>query len=431
MKEAERKRPQEEVVSVILHMESINAMIDNKDLYLLYFVEDIYSSCMAGKIQFADPYGAYELGPITGNEKLTILFGAEEDIQREFVIYKVQRIEQLSSFERGGMQVFEIFFVDSMFYDLNYKSYSRSWGVDTSISQIVSDICEHMLDNPDLGQFETSNETLANFYMPDWTPREALKWLMRRASGTSSGQAGYLFYNNIEGTNFVTIDKLLLAKVMDETKFTLRQEADIYSIHQILGWAHLGLDTTSMRHVRGGTVKGYDSSTKTFVEDTHTYFDSIAQHVLLGGFSIYPDISDELAVQTLDGDPNKHILKNINQNNFISRYNRQMLVEITVPGSVRDRYCGGLIEIDWPSTLPGIGRVNEMMKGYYLVKSITHQWSPQQSPVYMQKMVLIKNAYTHIDAFNVIPLVKSTKKNLAADTWITTLRARIAGGGGL
>jgi hypothetical protein len=186
-----------------------------------------------------------------------------------------------------------------------------------------------------------------------------------------------------------------------------------------------------MRHVRGGTVKGYDSSTKTFVEDTHTYFDSIAQHVLLGGFSIYPDISDELAVQTLDGDPNKHILKNINQNNFISRYNRQMLVEITVPGSVRDRYCGGLIEIDWPSTLPGIGRVNEMMKGYYLVKSITHQWSPQQSPVYMQKMVLIKNAYTHIDAFNVIPLVKSTKKNLAADTWITTLRARIAGGGGL
>jgi len=268
-----------------------------------------------------------------------------------------------------------------------------------------------MLDDPTFGLFEESNETLANFYMPGWTPREAIQWLMRRASGTSSGQAGYLFYNNIEGTNFVTVDKLLASKVMDSTKFTLKQEGEIYALHQILSWAHLGLDTTSVRHVRGGTVLGYDSSTKTFVEDTHSYADSVAQHVLLGGFSIYPDIGDELAIDTLDGDPDTQILRNINQNNFISRYNRQMLTQIMVPGSVTDRYCGGLIEIEWPSAIPGIGRMNEMMKGYYLVKSITHQWSFQQSPTYIQKMILIKNAYTKVDASNVIPLVKATKTN--------------------
>jgi hypothetical protein len=399
MKEGDRQRPQEYSVAVILHMESTSATIDNKDLYLLYFVEDIYSSCMAGKIQFADPYGAYELGPITGNERLTVVFGVEEDIQREFIIYKVQRIDQLSSFERGGMQVFEIFFVDVMFYTLNYKSYSRSW-VDTSISDIVKDICKYMLEDPSFGQFETSNEILANFYMPDWTPREALKWLMRRASGTSSGQAGYLFYNNIEGTNFVTIDKLLAARVMDSTRYALRQEPDIYSHHQILNWTHLGLDTTSTRHVRGGIVLGYDSSTKTFVQDTHTYSDSIAQHVLLGGASLYPDISDVSAVQTLDGDSNTQILKNINQYNFINRYNRQMLIEITVPGFVRDRYCGGVIEIDWPSTIPGIGSI--------------------QSPVYKQKMVLIKNAYTKVDAANVVPLVKATKTNQTGVASLTT-----------
>jgi len=410
MKEGDKQRPQEASISVILHMEATSATIDNKDLYQLYFIEDIYSSCMAGKIQFADPYGAFELGPITGNERITVIFGVEEDIQREFVIYKVQRVEQLSSFERGGIQVFEIFFVDGMFYNLNHKSYSRSW-TNTSISQIVRDICKYMLDDPTFGLFEESNETLANFYMPGWTPREAIQWLMRRASGTSSGQAGYLFYNNIEGTNFVTIDKLLASKVMDSTKFTLKQEGEIYALHQILSWAYLGLDTTSVRHVRGGTVMGYDSSTKTFVEDTHSYADSVAQHVLLGGFSIYPDIGDELAIDTLDGDPDKNILKNINQNNFISRYNRQMLTQIMVPGSVTDRYCGGLIEIEWPSTIPGIGRMNEMMKGYYLVKSITHQWSFQQSPAYIQKMILIKNAYTKVDAANIIPLVKATKKN--------------------
>ena len=55
------------------------------------------------------------------------------------------------------------------------------------------------------------------------------------------------------------------------------------------------------------------------------------------------------------------------------------------------------------------------MKGFYLVKSITHQWSANQTPQYIQKLVLLKNGYTDIDINKVFQLVKATKKNVAGD----------------
>jgi hypothetical protein len=408
MKTEDNLRPQESLYSVVMHLENGSAVIDNKDIYLLYFIEDIFSSCVAGKLEFSDPYGVFELGPITGNERITVIYGVGEEIERDFTVYKINRIDQQSSFERSGMQAFELFFVDNMFYDLNYQVFSRSWA-NTRISDIVSDICENYLYDPSFKEFESSVETLSNYYSPYWTPRENIRWLMRRASGFSSGQAGYLFYNNLRGSNFVTIDKLLSSKPINNDQYILGPSSE-FTKNQVLYWSHLGIDTTSMKVVQGGTVRGYDSSTKAFKTDEHEYSTSIAKHVLLGNFSIYPDIDNKLSYQSLDGDPDELILGNINQYDFISRYNRQMLTQIVVPGESKDRYCGGIIEIDWPSTVPQ-HKINKMMKGYYLIKSITHQWAAEQSPPFIQKMVLVKNAYTDADVGKVVKLVKATKTN--------------------
>jgi hypothetical protein len=416
MKTEDSLRPQESLFSVVMHLENASATIDNKDVYLLYFIEDIFSSCVAGKLEFSDPYGAFELGPITGNERITIIYGVGEEIERDFTIYKINRVDQQSTYERAGMQVFELFFVDDMFYALNYQIFSRSW-TDSKVSEIVADICTNFLGDPDFDKFESSVETLDNFYSPYWTPREAIKWLMRRASGSGSGQAGYLFYNNVKGSNFVTVDDILNSRPIDDDAYVLKQSAE-FTKNEIIYWSHLGIDTTSMRHVQGCTAKGYDSSTKTFVNNEHEYTDSISKHVLLGRFSIYPEIDNKLAIQNLDGNPDPFILGNINQYDFISRYNRQMLTQIVVPGRSKDRYCGGIIEIDWPSAVQS-EKVNKMMKGYYLIKSITHQWAADQSPPYVQKMVLVKNAYTDADTVNVVPLVKATKTNQAGRSILT------------
>ena len=271
-----------------------------------------------------------------------------------------------------------------------------------------------MLDNPTLAEWEDSNEILENFYMPYWRPKDAIKWLTERSSGFTSKQGGYLFFSNRNGLNFITIDKLISSTKMDNDVYKLGASDSDWAYNQILGWKVLGSDSTAKRYIRGGVRRGFDSSTKSFVESSNTYNDSIAKHTILGGFSIFPDISDVDAQYHLDGDSDILLLDNIFQNDFIKRYNRQQMAEIVVPGKIKDRFCGGLIEIEWPSSAKD-QKINKMMKGLYLVKSITHQWSVGQSPYYTQKMVLIKNGYTEADAAKVVKLVKATKSNTYGD----------------
>ena len=296
--EAKGKRPQEQQLSVELELEAGTAIIDNKDLYLLYFVEDIFSSVITGKLQFADPYGAFELGPITGNERILISYGQDEDQELTGVIYKMNNVEQMGGLEKAGSQIIELFFVQEMFFPLNHKVYSRSW-TDTKTSDIVKDICRVMLDNPTLAEWEDSNEILENFYMPYWRPKDAIKWLTERSSGFTSKQGGYLFFSNRNGLNFITIDKLISSTKMDNDVYKLGASDSDWAYNQILGWKVLGSDSTAKRYIRGGVRRGFDSSTKSFVESSNTYNDSIAKHTILGGFSIFPDISDVDALVAL------------------------------------------------------------------------------------------------------------------------------------
>jgi len=56
------------------------------------------------------------------------------------------------------------------------------------------------------------------------------------------------------------------------------------------------------------------------------------------------------------------------------------------------RYAGQKINVFWPSV--DLKEVyNSMDSGMYLIKSITHQFSPMKAPLYTQVLVLIKNAY--------------------------------------
>lgn len=85
------------------------------------------------------------------------------------------------------------------------------------------------------------------------------------------------------------------------------------------------------------------------------------------------------------------LLENMYYSDWIKQYCLQQLVSINVSGHV-ERYAGGQIEINWLSGNSDV-MFNENYMGRYLVKSITHQFSAQTEPQYIQKMVLIKNGY--------------------------------------
>jgi len=400
--------------NVFLTLDSGEISIVSSEIEKIYFVEDIFSYCITGKILFNDRQGLLEFGPLTGNEEITILYGVEEDVELTFDLYKINRIIPTWSEGRGMENFVEILFVDKMFYKLTEQQYSISWK-DTKYSSIVEHIVDEILEPDEKGRWEGSIEEIEYFNMPYWTPKQTIDWLMARCRGDNSGVPGFLMYNNvIDGeitTNFVTLETL-----MDDEEMLDAHGSHEYNFHsglnldynRILSYNMSGIDNHERMKLRGGTPKGYDIKRKKFIKEPKDYQDGIDEFTLLGRYSLYEDISEKNAKFYYTAEQDEDILENIILNKWVKQYATQQMMSIVVMGH-ENRYAGGMIEIDWPSSSEN-EIYNKVFTGKYLVKSVIHKWG-SGSPYWQQKMVLIKNAFE--DSEN-SELIKASKMNLGA-----------------
>jgi hypothetical protein len=396
--------------------------IDTSSILEFYFIESIDTFAITGKIKFVDVNGVVEDGPLTGTEFLNISYGEKEVvIDRYFSFYKVNEISMGDSGDPAENNVVEIIFTDPNFLLYSKFNYSLSWK-DTKISDIVKYIGEKMLkfdvSGSDWEDFEESNEKI-DFCMPYWTPQQAINWLIKRASGSESGEAGYLFFNNSKNGeeyttsahNFVTLEKLLQQKNLmvlgegDDGHYVMQGE-NMYLYNKILSFSINGIDSQGMVGVSGGTRHGYDTKRKKLLTEEFSYTDGVDKTTILGMVTLFNDISNPSASFINTGEEDEGMIENIFFNEWTKRYNLQQTVSIIVKGH-EGRYAGGMIEIQWPSQYKD-QKFNKNHEGKYLIKSITHHFS-NSVPYYKQKLTLIKNGYNDSYAMR---LLKSTKKNI-------------------
>jgi hypothetical protein len=160
--------------------------------------------------------------------------------------------------------------------------------------------------------------------------------------------------------------------------------------------------------IKGGRRLGYDFESKSLLDKSYTYKTAIEKYTVLGKKTLFPDYSDTETNIILEGDDDPTILLNMNNDDFIKRYSKQMALIINVEGHER-RYAGMMIDVIWPS-IKKEHYFNKGMEGLFLVKSITHQFSSRSTPPYRQKMVLLKTGYTDSDSGL---LMKSEKTNIS------------------
>jgi hypothetical protein len=383
-------------------------MIDNVDIVECYFIEDIYALSMIGRLSFVDRVGAVELLPFTGNEYIAIKFGEDKDVEVVFDIFNVANIEQFSQAVSSGQSIIELYISDQTFRQHSMFRYSKAW-TNTLISDIVKDITKNMIGIKEFVQFEPTNERI-DFYMPYWTPGEAIRWLMQRATGAETMVPGYVYYMNRDGCNFVTLEKLFQSKqieMSDDKKplyyqFTSMDKPDY--INTMLNWQMNSVDSQALQTLRGGTRMGFDFMTKGLLKKKYTYTDAIKKFTMVGNKTLFPDISADATKFVYTGEADERTMDNIYLSEFIKRYSVQMNMITLLKGHER-RLCGGMVEIQWPSS-EKTEYINKSMEGKYLIKQITHQFSSKSSPTYRQKVVMMRNAYSESDGKN---LVKSTK----------------------
>jgi hypothetical protein len=385
------------IFSVILIIEDKAAILENEDIYEFYFIEDIFKFCMVGKMTFNDRYNIFEYGPFTGNEQVILVYSVgSSDRQIVFDVWKVGRILQAGpGIQETNESIIEISFVDPFYSGLNLRKYSRSW-----TNQRYTDIMRNILNNmvfikqagTPLNIEESTNST--DFIIPYWTPVTAMRFLMRRAVGQKSGTGGYVCYNNTKNT--FTTNLLSLNYLLEDFDRTLDRQ--LYQIHstelsyenKILEWWINFLDRNAVPRLRGGFWRGYDFQRKKLLNQSLTYSKASDDTIMLGRRTLFNKMNDLKSSNVITGDNSEELLSNISYNDWAKRYNLQMIVNLVVEGNEK-RFAGQQIEIDWRSH--DFELVREQLKGKYLIKSVTHSFTPGKTYFYRQRLTCIKNAY--------------------------------------
>lgn len=408
------------VVSVYLVTEKQPIVLNNSDIVELFFIEDIFKFCMMGTITFNDRYNLLQFGPFTGNEKIVLVYGVgKKNREILFDIWKVGRIQGIGTGIREESEnIITMQFVDPFYTGYSLRKYSRSWS-NEYYSNIMRDILNNMVffktaDRP-FNIEKSENKT--DFIIPYWNPQTAMRWLMRRAIGNKTGTSGYLCYNNTDKTfshNLISFNYLLadLGRTIDPITYVF-SKGEVSSENKILEWWINGIDKNSNSIIRGGTWKGYDFSTKKLLNYEQVYSDAADKTICLGRKTLYSQIDDNRSSNVIMGDNSNDLLQSIAYNDWVKRYNMQFILNLVVEGHEK-RFAGQQINIEWeagPRKLGPTAQYNDLLKGKYLIKSVTHQFTPGSTYPYRQRLVLIKNGYTDVNS-KVLYKVKPGNQNL-------------------
>ena len=102
-------------------------VIQSQQIVECYFIEDIFSNVLRGKLTFYDTEGMHEIAPLTGHEMITLVYGIDETREISFHIWRVANVAQVSEVHSTTKNIIELYFVDSSFYNMTMPKYSRSF----------------------------------------------------------------------------------------------------------------------------------------------------------------------------------------------------------------------------------------------------------------------------------------------------------------
>lgn len=394
--------------------------IENNDIIELCIFEDIYDFCMTGYITFVDKIGHLEVLENNGGSIPLRIEWKEsspesEPVSKTFIVYYPEIIVSESQLDTGMKRV-KWYFMDNMYTALtNKRQHSKvSWGINVKGSTIIEQLSKDipgLEDRTKFKQFEETETSFNLFCTQNRTIAESIIWIKKRCKSTA-GNAGYLFYNNSLGTNFVTMQTLINSKEREKDdqgnvlKYSFSGVDD--STNKILHWSLSPPENMEMNYLGGQTTIGYNENGKKIEEVPFVYKDMFSRGK--NDFGVEPidfggtanalsltDISNTKSHVTVESEPDPVKMYNLLTHNFISRYMLLNKANIVVRGN-SSRYAGMIIDIDWKSSDPN-AMTDKMMEGLWVVKSITHQFIPRGvSPPYRQLLVCIKPGYNQIES---------------------------------
>lgn len=192
-----------------------SATISLKALMIeISYYEDIFNPATSGYILLNDSISLIERAGLCGNEFIQLTFersdkaSKQAEFSRYFRVYRVgERLLENHSTETYKLNFCseELFLSEQIKVSKSYKN--------KKVSEIIEDILKNYLKIPQKRLNIDESDGLYDLIVPFKKPFEAINWMTNLAQPLGYEGADYLFFENQDGFNFLSLQKLFKKQV--------------------------------------------------------------------------------------------------------------------------------------------------------------------------------------------------------------------------
>lgn len=179
----------------------IKKLVTNLNIF-----EDMFGVFMSGNLTFNDSGGFTEKLPIIGSERVTIKLktpGTETTRKYEFYVYNI------SNKSKTGTDSSYVVSLEFCSLEMIANSMSRvSKSVSGTQDLLASQVFEEQFGTLGKKFVAEIAQTEVKMNIPSWTPVDTICWLTSNAVSRSNQTPSYVFFENVSGFNFITIESL-------------------------------------------------------------------------------------------------------------------------------------------------------------------------------------------------------------------------------
>lgn len=271
-----------------IELKKDNRAIDIRGQILSFSIfEDIQEPTVLAEFTLIDAVNLVQDFPIVGEETINIVYttpGRQDLIRRGFLIYSIESTA-MSPTTKSSLYLIKavspIHFVNSI-TEIN-KTYKDS------IDNIVKDILETTIRQSQTSKINYNIEPtkgIVPINVPGLAPFEAIDFLRQKAISKQFASGGsYVFFENVYGLNFVSLEKLLKegkdsvgSRVFSYGPNTSSSnERTSYAFRNLIDYTHI-TKFDSVEKINSGTFRSYVNSFDIITKKNTVYEYSLAEN---------------------------------------------------------------------------------------------------------------------------------------------------------
>lgn len=337
----------------------------------LNIYESLFDYTLSGNITLIDTNNLITNIPILGYEHLQVSFKdslSKELIIKFFKIYKIENIKKASEKSKS----YKINFAsEEALINSNYRISKKYIGTKSSIiKDVLSTITDKKVEiDTDFDQY--------NILFPRWKPFKCISFLSNFTKN-STGDADYLFWENLFGFRYKSLKDLYSKKVkhslmtnigtIRDNQTDIYNEASYQAINDMIIPNDINDLDNLLNGVYGATTYTYDYLTGTTSKNIFKQEDE--------------DSENNLIYNHQDSTYKYELIAN---RNSLFRQLKNNTLYINTPGN-QERTCGDTIQVSIMSP-ESDNKLDAKLSGKYVISSICHNFSAYK---YTQNIGLIK-----------------------------------------